>query len=529
MANQMFRRAFLSVLGAGAGAAITHADQPRSGGASVYDVRDFGARGDGARLETAALQAAIDRCAGAGGGTVLFRAGAYRSGSLLLRSNVVLHLDAGAVLRGSRRLEDYAVRIPRFRSYTDNYTERSLLYAEGAENIGIEGHGVIDGEGASFHGSYKLRPFLMRFVECRRVTVSDICIRDSPMWVQHYLACEDVLLRGLRVRSRVNDNNDGIDIDCCRRVRISDCDIWSGDDAIVLKSTADRATTDVTIANCVLSSLCNALKLGTETNGCFENIAISNCTIYDTRLAGLTLQIVDGGVLDRVTVSNLTMRKVGAPIFIRLGDRGRPFLEGGPHPPVGRLKNVTISNIEAVDADPAGCAIAGLPDHPIENLTLENIRLSFEGGGIASAGGLPVAEKAGGYPEYNMFGRLPAYGFFCRHVRSLRLSGIETSFARADERPALVFDDVDGLQLAGAALATLPEGGPAVHLANVTDAIITACRLPNPVRRFLRVSGPRSGRINLLANDFSRAAKAIERDADVSPEAIFLSSNAGAP
>ncbi len=273
------------------------------------------------------------------------------------------------------------------------------------------------------------------------------------MWVQHYLACDGVEIRGIRVHSRVNGNNDGIDIDCCQRVRISDCDIWSGDDAIVLKSTADRPCKDVVIANCVLSSLCNAIKLGTETNGGFENIAIANCSIYDTRLAGLTLQIVDGGTLDRVTVSNLAMVNVTAPLFLRLGDRGRPFQSGGARPAVGRMRNVTISNIEAVGAKRTGCAISGLAGHAIENVTLENVRLSFEGGGARQDAQRRIAENAQGYPEYNMFGVLPAYGLYCRHVKNLVVRNLHTAFERAEERPALACEDVEALEIDGARLA----------------------------------------------------------------------------
>ena len=162
-------------------------------------------------------------------------------------------------------------------------------------------------------------------------------MRDSPMWVQHYLDCEGVSIRDVTVRSRVNHNNDGIDIDGCRRVRISDCDIWSGDDAIVLKSTFAGPCRDVTVTNCVISSNCNALKLGTESNGGFENIVMSNCTIYDNRLAGIALEMVDGGTLDRVIVSNIVMNKVGAPIFMRLGNRARPYTENGPRPGMGQL------------------------------------------------------------------------------------------------------------------------------------------------------------------------------------------------
>jgi polygalacturonase len=282
---------------------------------------------------------------------------------------------------------------------------------------------------------------MIRVIECKNVLVSDVSIEDSPMWVQHYLACDDVVIRGIRVRSRVNKNNDGIDIDCCQRVRISDCDIFSGDDAIVIKSTADRVTKDVTVTNCVLSTHCSALKLGTESNGGFENIVISNCTIYDTRLGGISLELVDGGTFDRVVVSNITMNGVGAPIFLRLGDRGRPFVEGGKKAPVGSFRNVIVSNVQAINCGKIGCAVSGLPGHCIEDVTLENLRLRFVGGGAKVTKDVPEAPDK--YPEFNMFGPLPAYGFFFRHVRGLRMRNVDLSTDKPDERPAMVMEDTE--------------------------------------------------------------------------------------
>ena len=241
---------------------------------------------------------------------------------------MALHLEAGATLLGSPNLADYPPTIPGLRSYADNYTERSLIYAENADRIALYGQGVIDGQGAAFKGPYKARPFLLRFVACRDVVMRDLTLQDSPMWVQHYLACEGVVIAGLTVRSRCNGNNDGIDIDGCTRVRIAHCDIRSGDDAIVLKSTLARPCRDVAVTNCILSSNCNAFKLGTESNGGFENITLSNCTMHDTRLAGIALESVDGGTLDRVTIQNVVMDQVRCPLFIRLGNRARSFQPG---------------------------------------------------------------------------------------------------------------------------------------------------------------------------------------------------------
>jgi polygalacturonase len=414
------------------------------GAEEIYDVRGFGAETDGKTLCTSAIQGAIDQCSKDGGGTVYLAPGTFLSGTIYMKTGVTLKLAAGCTLLGSSDLKDYPPTVQAFRSYTDNYTDKSLIYAEKAERIAIIGRGTIDGQGASFKGPYKVRPYIIRFIECRNVTVEDITFRNSPMWVQHYMACDDVRITGLTVRSLVNNNNDGINIDSCHRVTISDCNISSGDDAIVLKSTSARVCRDVTVSNCIVSSRCNGLKMGTESNGGFKNIVMTGCAIYDTRLAGVALEIVDGGIMDRVVVSNITMDKVGAPIFLRLGNRARKFRKDMDKPGIGAMRNITISNIEATGANPIGCAISGLPEARIENVTMSNLSLSFAGGGTEADAVRTVREKPQDYPEYSMFGRLPAYGLYCRHVKGLKLLNIQLQLASPDQRHAVVLEDVEG-------------------------------------------------------------------------------------
>jgi polygalacturonase len=438
----------------------------------LYDVRDYGAKADGKTLCTTAIQKAIDDCSKAGGGMVYLPPGTFLSGTIYFKTGVTLKLAAGCTLLGSADLKDYPVTVPALRSYTDNYTDKSLIYGENVERIAITGEGTIDGQGASFKGPYKVRPYLIRFIECRNVTVRNITIKNSPMWVQHYLACDDVRIAGITVRSTVNSNNDGIDIDSCHRVVISDCNIKSGDDAIVLKSTSARVCEDVAISNCVLSTRCNALKMGTESNGGFQNIAMTNCVIYDTRLAGVALEIVDGGTMDRVVVSNITMDKVGAPIFLRLGNRARPFKKDMEKPAIGAMRNITISNIEATGANATGCAISGLPEAAIENVTLSNVRLSFEGGGTTADAARAIPEKSTGYPEYKMFGKLSAYGFYCRHIKGLKLLNVQLQLARPDQRHALVLDDVDDALVDCLDAPHQPGAETAIQLTDVKNGFI---------------------------------------------------------
>lgn len=495
------------------------------GAEKLYDVRDYGAEADGKTLCTESIQKAIDECSKNGGGTVYLGGGTFVSGTLVIKSGVTLHLAAGCTLLGSADLNDYPPKVQEFRSYTDNYTDKSLIYAEKADRIAITGGGVIDGRGQAFKGPYKVRPYIIRFIQCTGVAVEDITIENSPMWVQHYLACDDVRVSGVTVRSRVNGNNDGINIDCSQNVRISDCDIWSGDDAIVLKSTADRPCRNVVVSNCVLSSICNGLKMGTESNGGFENIAISNCAVYDTRLAGLALEIVDGGTMDRVVVSNVTMSGVGAPIFVRLGNRARPYKTDMEKPQVGALRNVTISNIEATGCGPTGCAISGLPEKRIENLTLSNIRLSFEGGGAKAEAGRAVPEKPEAYPEYSMFGNLPCYGFFCRHVNGLKLSNVQVQLRKDDARHALVLDDVEDAVIDGFDAPVCPGGSPTIRLSQTKDVLIRGCRPGTGTDVFLEVQGAKSEGVVLAGNDLRGAGKVVQIGADVVKAAVLEVAN----
>jgi polygalacturonase len=507
------RRQFLARLLAAGGTIpllpLYAAEEPPPG-PRQFSVREWGALGDGKRLDTAALQRAIDSCHRAGGGTVLVPPGAYLTGTLFLKSRVALHLDHGAVLLGSTQLKDYPLTPAAIRSYTDNYTDKSLIYAENQERIAITGQGIIDGQGAAFPGPYKVRPYLLRFIGCRDVTVRDITILNSPMWVQHYLACDRVLLSGLTVISHCNSNNDGIDIDGCRQVRISDCDISSGDDAIVLKSTLNRPCQDIVISNCILKSDCNAFKLGTESNGGFQNVVLSNCVIHATRLAGLALELVDGGLCDGISISNVTMREVRCPIFIRLGNRARTFEAAQAKPAMGQMRNLQISHVQAEATDPIGCSITGLPGHPVEQVTLDHIRLLLPGGGTEAQAAREIPEQETKYPEYAMFGTLPASGLYCRHVRGLALQNIEIDFKTRDERPGLVCEDVAQLELDGWNPAQAPSTNPAVRLFNVRQANIRSCRSPQGTKTFVAVEGPESNRIRLLGNDFKDAEKGVE-------------------
>lgn len=407
-------------------------------GSSSFDVRTFGACGDGLAVDTDAIQAAIDACA-AVGGVVFFPAGQYASGTLFLKSNVTLHCAAGSVLLGSRDRKDYSPGIRQFRDAVGVDRGLGLIVAHGERNIAIEGAGTIDGRG---RGWTDPRPMILRFIECRNVRVAGVTLKDSAAWVQHYLGCEDVFLTGIRVTSHCHGNNDGLNLDGCERVRVSDCHFSSGDDAFTLKCTTPRVCRDIVVSNCLFQSDCNGIKFGTESVGGFENIAIANCAVYDTRLCGLTVASVDGAFLRDVFISNIVMRQVGGAIFLRLGRRGY-HLPAGEKPAEGHMERIVIQGLSATGVDPHGSAILGLPEHPITDVTLENIFISGQGGGSNPARACEEAPDR--YPQYDQWGNFPAAGLFCRNVDGLAMRNVKFRFDRPDDRPPLVLENVRGV------------------------------------------------------------------------------------
>jgi len=519
-----------------------------------YNVRSFGAAGDGKQLDTSAIQSAIDAAAGAGGGTVCFPAGTYLSQTLVLKSRITLHLEAGAVLR---RSPDPAEDAP----------SRSLIFAEKAERVAITGRGCIDGQGTA---AQKARPnvsanrqsaraarrphTLLHFVRCTHVRIEGVTLRNSPTWMQHYFECENVTLEGVTVHNHGSRYNDGLDIDSCRNVHVSNCTITSGDDAIVLKSRSPRICEKVTITNCVVSSHSNALKLGTESQGGFRDVTIANCVVtpVDERkhfgngarqgLAGIALETVDGGILERVAISNITISGTIAPIFIRLGNRARrwhPDPEKTP-PAVGRLRGVTISNVVATGASSVGCAIAGLPGHAVEDLTLSNISIAFGATAelanyddITPGGSLDdvhreVPEKPDAYPECIMFGKLPAYGFYIRHAEGVTLRNIRLSWTAPDQRPALYCDDVRNLHVEGLRAKSAKEAAPLILLKDTREALVRGCIAMPDTRVFLGLEGDTSS-VALVGNHLDRAAEVANLAPGVPTGALFQAANRRAP
>lgn len=418
---------------------------------------DMGVIAGSDRVCTKQLQQAIDLCHMRGGGTVVIPGGVFTTGSIRLRTSVCLELEAGAVLLGSSDPADYPAQpTPAYRSLKDASAFRALLYAEGEENISVVGRGTIDGQGAKFawgRSDMDGRPRLIQFVSCRDVRVEGLRLRNSALWMQHYLDCDRVQLRGLSVWNHANHNNDMMDIDGCRQVTVSDCIGDTDDDGITLKSTGLAPCEHVVISNCVLSSRCNAIKCGTESTGGFRNIAISNCVIRPTAaekeisgnregISGISLEIVDGGVLDGVVISNVSIEGTLVPLFVRLGNRARKHRVDATEPAVGVLRNVRIENLQVRGAGDIGSSITGLPGYRVENVTLRGVHVELAAAGMATDVGRKVPERENSYPEGKMWGRLPAYGYFIRHASGVRFVDVTVKPMIAEPRPCIVTDDI---------------------------------------------------------------------------------------
>jgi len=504
------------------------------GNYKIYNVRDYGAEGDGKILCTKAIQEAIDQCADDGGGTVYLPPGTYLSGTIFLKSHVTLRLDLGSILLGSKDPNDYPVKSSG--SGTDKLVSGSLIAGQGLNHIAIVGRGTIDGQGSAFRWKDGGRPKCIHLAGCSDVLIEGVRMQSAGSWMQHYRGCDRLTIRDIAVFNHVTYNNDGLNIDSCKDVCIYGCMVDSDDDAVVLKSLSLRPCENVTISNCVISSHCNSIKMGTESGGGFQNITISNCTILSPRysqsiygkqrgLAGIALEIVDGGILEGVAISNITIKGVTVPIFMRMGDRGRQYEKDKPKPAVGSFRNVVVSNILATDCSNVGCSITGLPGHLIENVSLNNINLGFEGGGTVEDAVRQVPEKPQSYPESTMFGVLPAYGLYCRHVKGLKLNNVQLQLAADDRRHALVFEDVQDALVDGLDAAFYPGASSTIRLTDVKGALIRGSRPKVGTDIFLELQGAQSDNVVLMGNDLSGVNKVVQISPDVPKGAFFELAN----
>jgi hypothetical protein len=516
---------------------------------TIYNIEDYGARGDSATINTIAIQQAIDAASDHGGGVVIIPPGTFISGTIRLKSYVTLRLENGAMLLGSPNLSDYPELTPAINSRVNLYCKRSLIYAEDLDHIAIEGDGTIHGNGGSFprKAAYHLRPFIIRVVSCRNVRVEGVLLTSSPMWTHHYLNCDHVRINGIKVWGFSNANNDGIDIDGCRDVIISNSNFSTSDDGITLKSTSDHPTQGIVITNCIVRSRSSAIKFGTDSSWGFKDITISNCTVLKVPLnepfifgqdrkigyVGIELIIVDGGDMERVAVDNISIQGYLVPFGVRLGDRGKGYVPEDTEKskttgsrPTGTIKDISFSNIVASEGGRnVGILLLGHTGHPIKNISLSNITIRNEGGGEAELTNRVVEEKAREYPQFAWWGDLPAYGLYGRHLEGLKLSNIRLETIHPDQRHALVLDDVEDADLDGISTSPGTEANALIRISQSSKILIRGCNPQSPRGAYLKVDGENSSGITLLGNDLSKVKKPIELSEEVIPGEVHQAGN----
>jgi polygalacturonase len=483
-------------------------------GAAVFDVRSYGAAGDGKTLDTPAVNRAIEAAAAAGGGVVLFPAGTYLCFSIHLKSNVHLHLDEGATIVAAESPKpgetsgynggSYDAAEPNtawnaYQDYGHNHWHNSLLWGEDLHDLSITGSGLIYGKGLSFGADRPPRGNYPRYVaeqagvgnktialkNCRNVLLRDFSILKGGHFGLLLTGVDNLTIDNLKI----DTDRDGMDIDCCQNVRVSNCTVNSPwDDGICPKSSFAlgyaRATRNVTISNCYVTGCyelgsvldgtfrkfpagvpgpgyTGRIKCGTESNGGFINIAIANCVFEGCH--GYALETVDGALLEDLTITNTTMRDLysSGPLFMRLGARLRGPKESTK---AGTLKRVLIDNLVCHNAPANVCSIlSGIPGSPIEDVKLANIYVETAGGGTAADAAMQPAEFADKYPEPSMFGTTPASGFILRHVRNLEMSHVEIATASAEARPAFYLADVERADFFAITAPRAAEGAFALH------------------------------------------------------------------
>jgi polygalacturonase len=501
-----FRRKILKLAGAGMAWAATgvftaadaYAQQAATSeneGAKTFDVKAYGAKGDGKSLDTVFINRAVETASGSGGGTIQFPAGIYLSYSIHLKSNVALLLDPGAtILAASVPVEGrssgaYDAAEPNapwdtYQDYGHSHWHNSLIWGENIHNVAILGQGLIWGKGLSSGGSEAplaetpgMGNKAIALKNCHNVVLRDVSILEGGHFAILATGVDNLTIDNLLI----DTNRDGIDVDCCRNVRISNCSVNSPwDDAICPKSSfalgSARPTENVTITNCYVTGAYEmgtmldgtwkrwptdeaqqakvvpyfpkefngSIKLGTESNGAFRNITISNCVFDGCK--GFALESSDGAVIEDITFSNITMRDcTNTPLFLRLGSRMR----GPAGVPVGTLKRVIISNIvstNSVSQLGGGGIISGIPGHHIEDIKIHDVYLEHVGGGTKEMAAFDPTESSQDdpYPDPDQFGDIPASGFFLRHLNNVEFSNVEVAFPRPEARPVFWMNNVDG-------------------------------------------------------------------------------------
>ncbi len=434
---------------------------PRGGDhiSNVYDVRTFGAVGDGATLDTKAVQAAIDKCSTAGGGIVLVTNGNFVVGTIYLKSDVTLRVEAGAAILGSTNIADYTTDTDRT-MYNEPYMNRCLIFARDAKNISIEGGGVIDGRGKSFPNKgdrEKNRPKMIRLINCAHVRVHDITLQWPASWTSEWRYSDDLAFDNVNIWSRGISNGDGLDFDGCTKVRVTNSKFDNGDDCVCLQtSLTDKPCKDFYIANCSFSGRWAGIRIGLLSRGNFEDVVMTNCSFSNHNDSGLKIQMNEGGEMKNFLFTHLTMTNVPRPLFLTFCQKNAWVdARWNELPPMKsvrdlRFENITVNNEHG--SKNSGFVMVGMPGHPVENLSFKNIRAIFPGGGTASDATNIVEELTpenlgNRWPEMGSLRKAaPAFGLFAHHVSGIALDNVRLESKIPDGRPAIAFDDVSEIK-----------------------------------------------------------------------------------
>jgi hypothetical protein len=521
------------LLGSGGGSAQQAAAESESRGADTYNVRHYGAKGDGKALDTSAFQAAVDACSRDRGGTVLVPAGDFLVGSVQLKNNVTLYLAPQARILGSTNNDHYTKGLER-----GDYGGTAIIYANDAENVSVEGKGTIDGQGAAFRGRPdNLRPFLVLFNGCRNLSVKDCFLSNSAFWCTHFNGCDSVIVDRVRMHSRVNGNNDGLHFDDCRHVQVANCQVECGDDACCFFGSNRY----VTVTNSTFSTRWSVFRFG---EGITQDFAASNCVIYDTFGCPIKMQARKGTRLENMRFSDLVMVNVTGPVYIGVGSppkKVEAWWNWTPDPaelnlPGGIVRNIAFEGIRATIApapdlreypweqpfpgESKTCInLTAVDGQFIEDLNFSDVHVTFPGGGTREEGSNRQVIRTSGN-EYFQFGTLPAYAFYARNVRGLRLTNARFDVATPDERPAVVFDHVEDLAINGFSARGNPAAESMLRFTDTRDALLTSCRMISPCNAFLDVEGHASAGVTVSACDLSKASTPVIFSRGASREAV---------
>ena len=509
-------------------------------GARIFNVRDFSAKGDGQTLDTVAVQSAIDAAHNDQGGIVLVPAGAFVVSTIELKSNVTLHLAAQGRLLGSEKAEHYKVG----NGIPPNNGNVVMISAANAVNITIEGPGTIHGNGAKFFTGkgdmtgpgqnsaegYFQRPHLMIFYRCSNLTVRNVFLTASAYHCARILECNHVVLDAVRIYNRVNLNNDGFHINSSQFVHIVNCDVVCQDDACALFGSNKF----VTVTNSTFSTRWSIFRFG---GGEAENITISNCVIYDTYGCPIKMRCGARSRFEYITFSNLIMKNVTGPITIGLDSTLRNNTNTAPVVK-GIIRNIAFNGIRGFvvaegrqhadlpwpqkfrPGETRQCIVVnGVADDIIENISFQDVHLTFEGGGTAAEAAAEVPKMAG---EYFEIGTPPAFGLYARNVRGLTVNNVRFELLKADRRPAIDLDNVSDASVEALSIRGDGAGRSLVRIKNVSDALFRGTRVLTAANSFLELVGTGNSTITVEGGDISKAAKPLIAGSGASLKSVRL-------